>query len=56
MRTTFLVGRLTPKSTEIVVTEGSHSPAPIPGPWSLRALVRSSTRRMVSEATGDTVH
>ena len=43
MRTTFLVGRLTPKSAEIVLTEGSRSPAPFPGPWTLRALVRPSS-------------
>ena len=44
MRTTFLVGRLTPKSAEIVVVEDA-GPAPIPGPWSLRALVRPSKPR-----------
>ncbi len=50
MRTTFLVGRRTQRSTEIVVVDGER-PAPIPGPWSLRAVVRrrkdppSTTRR-----------
>ncbi len=42
MRTTFLVGKLTPKSTEMVVAESRRSPAPIPGPWTLRAVVRPS--------------
>ena len=41
MRTTFLVGRVTRKSAEIVVVEGIGSP-PIPGPWTLKALVRTS--------------
>ena len=44
MRTTFVVGKLTPKSTEIVVAESRRSPAPIPGPWTLRAVVRPSYR------------
>ena len=39
MRTTFLVGRLTPKSAEIVVVDGPGQ-SPIPGPWTLRAVVR----------------
>jgi hypothetical protein len=39
MRTTFLVGRLTVKGEEIVVAEGVLPP-PIPGPWTLRALIR----------------
>jgi len=39
MRTTFLVGRVTRGGAEIVVVEGVLPP-PIPGPWTLRALVR----------------
>ncbi len=41
MRTTFLVGRVTRTSAEMVVVEGVGSP-PIPGPWTLKALVRPS--------------
>jgi len=40
MRTTFLVGRMTPRSEEMVVADGSRRPAPFPGPWTLRAVVR----------------
>jgi len=39
MRKTFLVGRVTDKGEEIVVAEGVLPP-PIPGPWTLRALIR----------------
>lgn len=39
MRTTFLVGRVTRKGAEMVVVEGTES-SPIPGPWTLRAVVR----------------
>jgi hypothetical protein len=39
MRTTFLVGRLTPKSAEIIVVNESGAP-PFPGPFLLKALVR----------------
>ena len=39
MRTTFLVGRLTPKSAEIVVVDPSRA-ASFPGPFLLKALVR----------------
>jgi len=41
MRTTFLVGRVTRKGAEMVVVDRVESP-PIPGPWTLRALVRPS--------------
>ncbi|MFO8174617.1 MAG: hypothetical protein R6T96_10070 [Longimicrobiales bacterium] len=40
MRTTFLVGRRTPKSTEMVIVNDQGLRAPIPGPWNLRAVVR----------------
>jgi len=56
MRTTFLVGRLTPKGAEMVVAEGSRSPAPFPGPWTLRALVRTPPHRMESVLETDTRH
>ncbi len=42
MRTTFAVGKLTRTTTEIVVVE--PEPAPILGPWVMRALVRSTGR------------
>jgi len=56
MRTTFLVGRLTPKSTEIFVAEGSRSPAPFPGPWTLRAVFRPPARQPDVEPVSSTVH
>ena len=56
MRTTFLVGRLTPKSTEIILAEGSRSPAPFPGPWTLRAVVRPSAPSLRIESLSSTVH
>jgi hypothetical protein len=43
MRTTFLVGRVTRTGAEMVVVEGV-APPPIPGPWTLKALVRPSLR------------
>ena len=41
MRTTFLVGRLTPKSAQIVVVNEAR-PSPIRGPWTLRAMTRGT--------------
>jgi hypothetical protein len=43
MRRTFMVGRLTRKASEIIVAEGT-GPSPIPGPWTLRAMVRSNLK------------
>jgi hypothetical protein len=40
MRTTFLVGKMTRRSGETLVVVGS-GPSPIPGPWVLKAVVRS---------------
>jgi hypothetical protein len=56
MRTTFLVGRLTPGSTEMVVAGSLRTPAPIPGPWTLRALVRVPGPRIEIRPAGVTVH
>jgi len=56
MRTTFLVGRVTPRSSEMVVREGHRAPAPIPGPWTLRALVRLPAPRTPSWPENTTVH
>jgi len=39
MRTTFLVGRVTRTGAAIIVV-GGEGPPPIPGPWTLKALVR----------------
>jgi hypothetical protein len=39
MRKTFLVGRVTPKSTEVFLAESARTPAPFPGPWTLKGLV-----------------
>ena len=43
MRKTILVGRLTRKSSEIVVVQRDMY-SPIPGPWTLRAMVRSDNQ------------
>ena len=40
MRVPFVIGRLTGRSTEIVVMDARACPH-IPGPWTLEALVRS---------------
>lgn len=40
MRVPFAIGRLTDRSTEIVVMDTGER-APIPGPWTLQALIRS---------------
>ncbi|MGD8360092.1 MAG: hypothetical protein PVJ04_01580 [Gemmatimonadota bacterium] len=40
------MGRSTTRGTELVVAESLHTPAPIPGPWTLRALVRPSDVRL----------
>ena len=42
MRKTLLVGRVTPKSTEVFLAESARTPAPFPGPWTLKALVHLS--------------
>jgi len=55
MRTTFLVGRLTPKSAEIVVVDGM-GPSPIPGPWTLRAVVRGSEELPIRRRGAERVH
>ncbi len=54
-RTTFLVGRLTRGSAQIVVVEGSQPP-PIPGPWTLRALVRPARFPGPRGEPGSTIH
>lgn len=51
-RTTFLVGRMTPGSGEIMV--GSFPSPPFPGPWTLRALIRPP--RLLPWTRSDTVH
>jgi hypothetical protein len=56
MRTTFLVGRLTPKSTEMVVVKGSRRQNPFPGPWTLRAMVRPRSSDAAEIPTNSTVH
>ena len=55
MRTTFLVGRLTPKSAEIVVVDGPGL-SPIPGPWTLRAVVRPFSPAASQPPVPNTVH
>jgi hypothetical protein len=55
MRTTFVVGRLTSRSAEIVVVD-PHRPPPIPGPWVLRALVRPSFRPSKPRDAADRPH
>jgi hypothetical protein len=39
MKKVFLVGRVTPRSTEVFLAESARAPAPFPGPWTLKALV-----------------
>ncbi|MGD2122840.1 MAG: hypothetical protein PVJ76_13895 [Gemmatimonadota bacterium] len=41
MRRTFIVGKFNRKASEIIVVDGVGA-SPIPGPWTLRALVRSN--------------
>jgi hypothetical protein len=59
MRTLFLVGRLTPLSAEIVMVDDAVRP-PFPGPWVLRAVVRSAqsgqSPRPTPSADGELVH
>jgi hypothetical protein len=52
MRTFFLVGRVTPKSTEIVVLDPG-TPPPFPGPWVLRALVRRPRSRTLPDGAAE---
>ncbi len=40
MRVPFVVGRLTTRTTEIVMLNQPYRRSPVPGPWRLRALVR----------------
>lgn len=57
MRTTFAVGRLTPRSAEIVLLDDTREPAPFPGPWKLRALVSQlRTRRSRKEKAASRIH
>jgi hypothetical protein len=44
MRETFMVGKLTQRGTAMWVVKG-RKPSPIPGPWSLKALVRPAPAR-----------
>lgn len=39
-RRTFAVGRLTPRTREIQYVQAR--PAPLPGPWALKAVVRAA--------------
>jgi hypothetical protein len=39
-RRTFVVGRLTRRTTEIQYVD--PGPAPLPGPWALKAVVRGT--------------
>jgi len=57
MRTTFAVGRLTPRSAEIVLLDDPGKPDPIPGPWKLEALVaRLRTRHSQKKKAESRVH
>lgn len=59
MRKTFAVGRLTPKTTEIVMVREEDADdrerPPFPGPWTLEALVRAR-RPPTAHATSRAVH
>ncbi len=57
MRTTFAVGRLTPRSAEIVLLDDAGERDPFPGPWKLRALVSQlRTRRSRKEKLASRIH
>ena len=56
MRTTFLIGRLTPKSTEMVVVKSTRRQNPFPGPWTLRAMVRPRLQEPMDTPFEATVH
>jgi hypothetical protein len=51
-RTTFVVGRVTPGTGEIMV--GGFPSPPFPGPWTLRALIRPP--RILFWPMSDVVH
>jgi hypothetical protein len=55
MRKTFLLGRLTPKTAEIVVVEREDRPV-FPGPWRLKALIRPATPKDRPGRLGRLVH
>ncbi|MEZ4414873.1 MAG: hypothetical protein R3E10_03900 [Gemmatimonadota bacterium] len=50
MRVPFAIGRLTPRSTEIVLLNRRRQQTPVPGPWQLRALVRPVSGLRVAQA------
>jgi hypothetical protein len=55
-RTIFLVGRVRPGMGEVIVMDGP-APPPFPGPWTLRALIRSPPRAFSLSRQGNgTVH
>jgi len=56
MRETFLVGRVTHRSTEMVVVKKMGAQAPFPGPWNLRAVVRHSSPEEPRKSPGSVVH
>ena len=45
MRTTFMVGKVTSRGSEMVMVDSTPS-TPIPGPWTLKALVRPAPPRI----------
>lgn len=56
MRTTFVVGRSTPKSTEMVVVNDLKARSPFPGPWQLKAVVRRSEPALPRPEADSAVH
>jgi len=53
MRRTFMVGKSNSRGTEILVVK-ERVPPPIPGPWTLKALVRPASGRKHLSSTGST--
>ena len=56
MRRTFVVGRLSARGAEVVLADRVRAPAPFPGPWRLRALVRPADNPPAPDSENPTVH
>ena len=55
MRKTFLLGRLTPKTAEIVVVDREDRQV-FPGPWRLKALIRPAGVKDLPKRLGRLPH
>jgi hypothetical protein len=52
MRTTFMVGKVTRRGSEMVLVEAAPHKS-IPGPWSLKALVRPAPSQITQDVPTD---